>query len=216
MGGMYPGAMYPGMDLAPHHAALSQERGTLAELVAQILMQKKMMDAEQEARISDKVATYDPMEVYRRYGSGLPHLMGLSAMQRYRDMGLRQNATAEAAKAAVAAKQREQEQLAAVNPLAASNITKTVGPILNGQPTEVLSSRYGTGRNDLAPAATNFTVDGRHVGGADLQEFFQRAVNAGSPNAAAIGMAPEPGYQGVPMSKSDEELWRKTMRRVAR
>lgn len=203
-----------GYDMDPYSEMLGGARSSLAPLIAQILMQKKAMEAEQQERIADKSALFDPTENYRRIGANLPHLMGLSAMQRYRDMGLRTAAGADAVKAAVAAKQREQEQLAAVDPLAASGITKTEGPIVNGQPTETLRSKYGVGFQNIAPTSESFTIDGRKTSGGDLREFFQRAVNAGSPNSAAVGLAPEPGYQGVPMGSADEALWRETMRRV--
>lgn len=177
--------------------------GDFNPILAQILRTLEKVNADSEARMAAKSKTFDPGTYYRTGGAPPPYFTGLSASQRFRDMQMRQAAQMEAAKAAVAAKQRE--QAAAIQPgtaadLATSNITRPDGPM----PYEVLIGPHGTG--NAAPVAVP-AFSGTN--GLDIREFFQRAVNseAGSPNAAALGLAPQPGYRGVPMGAADELGW---------
>lgn len=216
---MIPQGMFPGggtMPFNPYTSVLGTQKQNLAPLIAQILAMKKEVEAENQMRLEEKAATFDPKAAYRTSGAAIPHLMGLSAMQRYRDMEMRANARNEAARAAVDAVKAQQAAAPAPGSpeaLAASGVTKEVIPTARGE-TTILKTPYGTASNAyIPPERKRFTIDGQTTRGGDLREFFQRAVNAGSPNASAIGLSPEPGYQGVPMTDDEAKKWAKVMKK---
>ncbi len=206
MDGGYPGAFggYPRggrlpMNPMSHSLATSKEQMNLP--LAMMLIQRLQMEQEQQERLQQKAAAFDPAERYKLFGSGMPHMMGLSAQQRFRDMMMRDQARRQEGAEAVAGLKALQATVPAEGSpeqrsasLAASNIQKGVNK--NGD--VALTGPYGTGHVSKGEKKS-FTIDGKKVSGGDLKEFFQRAVNAGSPNAG-VGTIPLPeaGYQGIP------------------
>lgn len=213
-------------------------------LLAQVLRMIQETQAANDARLAEKSATFDPRAHYATPGAPPPYFMGLSAMQRYRDMQMRNVARQEAAAAAVKAVQEKQAAEAAMTQEekdARGGITREVHKPFNASGDllpefTTLKTPYGTASNEsldsqnatralqgLPPIQKSMFIPDpavplkgnavRPMGGkpmmsGDLQEYFQRAVNAGSPNAAALGMAPQAGYPGGPaMTALDTKLW---------
>jgi hypothetical protein len=228
----------------------------LNPILAQILQMLQQTQQATDTRLAEKSATFDPSAHYNTGGAPPPFFSGLSAMQRYRDMQMRDIARKEAAQAALLAVQEKQaaepdpnSQFGRRLALAKSGITKTLettpvstlqdGTTFGGDTFSTLShSKYGTGTNKplalqniereaqglpplqksmyIAPPAV--PLKGNAVSpmgnaplvGGDLQEFFQRAVNAGSPNAG-VGSLPTPqaGYPGgaKKMTPAEAALW---------
>lgn len=186
---------------------LPRSGGNLQSVYAQLLLYNKLMKAQENARLAQKSESFDPAMLYKDGGdAGIPHIMGLSAMARYRDMQMRANARAEAARAAVKAVQDKQAAEAAMTQEqkdAAAGIKRQTDVLPTGQPVTVIDTKYGRGSNVPLLKGQTKVVGG--MTGPALQEFFQRAVNAGSPNAGVGTLpTPEPGYQGVPVNPAME------------
>ena len=172
------------------------EEGQVLQQIAEFLRQQRDMQQAQQQRLVEQAPGFDPRSYYRNLGPNAPYMSGTSAMQRYRDMMLRGKARQESARAAVDQVKAQQvaEQAAADKAQAETSAARDAAMKSGGE--FVVDRGYGKGSATFKPR-----IGGARMGGMEgeqLKEFFQRAVNAGSPNARAIGMTPDPGYQGIP------------------